>query len=162
MLPEIQPYELFKMTDGELLNKLNKKGIYQYEIVTRIKYRNLFKQAYTATKEDLDERGIKLIKEMENREYRRKKELELEESLNIPSGHVIIDIPYQELYQAEPRIYKTNISIVDGDTVKTFDDFTPMAEAVKTRSISEWFIMIVTDDKYRDIVSKKAEKVLFS
>jgi HD superfamily phosphohydrolase len=162
MLPSIQPFELFKMIDGELLNKLNKKGVYQYEIVTRIKYRNLFKQAYTATKEDFDERGINLIKEMENRSYRREKEQELEKSLNIPSGHVIIDIPYQELFQAEPRIYKTNISIVDGDSVKTFDDYTPMANAVKSRSIPDWNIMIVTDDKYRDIVSKKAEKVLFS
>jgi len=162
MLPEIDPFELFKMIDGELLNNLNKKGIYQYEIVTRIKYRNLFKQAYVASKEDFDKRGINLIKELENRNYRRKKELELEKSLNIPTGHLIIDIPHQELYQAEPRIYKTNMSIIDGDSVKTLDHYTPMAKAVKSRSIPDYIIMIVTDDKYRDIVSKKAEKILFS
>ncbi len=161
MLNKIKPFELFKMTDGELLNKLNKKGVYQYEIATRIKYRNLFKQAYLASKEDFDEEEINIIKKLENSDYRRKKEQELEELLNIPQGHVIIDVPFQELFQAEPRIFKTDIPIIDGNNVKSFDDYTPMAKAVKSRSIPDWIIMIVTDDKYREIVSKKSEKILF-
>ena len=94
--------------------------------------------------------------------YRREKEKEIENSLNIPPGHIIIDIPFQDLFQAEPRIYKTDIPIVDGDTVKDLDDYTPIAKAVKKRQIPDWTIMIVTDDRYRDIVQKKAEKILFS
>jgi hypothetical protein len=162
LLEKIDPYELFKLTDGELLNDLNKRGDYQYEIVTRIKYRNLFKQAFSATKEDLNGRGGSVLKQLENRAYRRQKEEEMEESLNIPTGHIIIDIPYQDLFQAEPRIYKTDIPIVDGDSVKKLDDFTPIAEAVKSRQIPDWTIMIITDDRYRDIVSEKAEKILFN
>ena len=161
MLNKIKPFEIFKMTDGELLNKLNKKGSYQYEIATRLKYRNLFKQAYSASKQDLDEDKLNIIRKLENSVYRRKKEQELEEILNIPPGHVIIDVPFQELFHAEPRIYKTDISIIDGNKVKSFDDYTPMAKAVKSRSVPDWIIMIVTDDKYREIVSKKSEKILF-
>jgi HD superfamily phosphohydrolase len=162
LLDKIDPYELFKLTDGELLNDLKKRDDYQYEIVTRIKFRNLFKQAFSASKEDLKAKDSSIMEKLENRSFRRQKEEELEESLRIPKGHVIIDIPHQDLFQAEPRIYKTDISIVDGNNVKKLDDFTPIAEAVKTRQIPDWTIMIVTDDKYRDIVSKKAEKILFS
>jgi len=162
LLDEIDPYELFKLTDGELLNDLKKRGDYQYEIVTRIKYRNLFKQAFSASKEDLKDRSGSILKKLENRTFRREKEQEMEEKLNIPTGHIIIDIPYQDLFQAEPRIYKTDISIVDGNSVKKLDDFTPIAEAVKLRQIPDWTIMIVTDDRYRDIVFKNAEKIIFN
>ena len=162
MLTNIEPFELFKMTDDELLNMLYREGKYQHEIATRIKFRNLFKQAYTSTKAELNQEDIEKIRYLENRDKRRKKEKEIEETLNIPSGHIIIDIPYQELFQAEPRIHKTDIDILDGENVKTLDDFTPMANAIKTRAIPDWMVMIITDEKYREIVSEKAEKILFS
>ena len=162
MLTNIEPFELFKMTDDELLNKLYREGKYQYEIATRIKFRNLFKQAYTSSKEELGQDNIEKIRYLENRYNRRKKEKELEEALGIPAGHIIIDIPYQELFQAEPRIHKTDIDILDEDKIKSLDDLTPMANAIKTRAIPDWMVMIITDEKYREIVSKKAEKILFS
>jgi hypothetical protein len=81
--------------------------------------------------------------------------------LNLPSGHVIIDIPSYELLQAEPRIKQTNIPIVDEDRIRNLDDFTPVAKAIRLREIPDWIVMIITDEKYKDIISKNAEKILF-
>jgi hypothetical protein len=46
--------------------------------------------------------------------------------------------------------------------MKTLDDFTPIAKAIRSRVAPDWAIMIITDEKYRKIIAKKAEPILFS
>ena len=162
LFEEADPFEFFKMTDGELISELKKIGGYQFEIATRLKYRHLFKQSYFASASELDESEIEIIKKMDDPNFRRKKESELEEKLNIPHGHIIIDVPYTELHLSEPRIDKTDTLILDCDGVKKLKDFTPMSEAIRSRIIPDWMVMIVVDDKYREIVNKNAPKILFS
>ena len=157
-----EPFDFFKMTDAELINDLKKIGKFQYEIVTRLKYRKLFKQAFAKSKSSLDKSNIDAIKNLEKLKFRREKEQEFEESLCIPSGHIIIDVPSFELIQAEPRIKQTDITIVDENKIKKLDDFTPVAKAISLREIPDWFVMIITDEKYRDIVLKNAEMILFN
>lgn len=155
------PFDFFKMTDAELVSDMKRMGTFQYKIVTCLKYRKLFKQAYSASFPDLNEQNIDIVKNLENVESRREKEKEIEEILNIPAGHIIIDVPYRELHYAEPRIDQTDIMIIDENNIKTLDEFTPVAGAIKSRAIPDWIVMIVTDEKHRDIVSKNAEKILF-
>jgi len=137
-------------------------GSFQHEIATRLKYRKLFKQAYWASSSNLDEARLTVVKNLEDEKHRREKEREIENTLNIPAGHIIIDVPYQELHQAEPRIDQTDIMIVDKGEIKSLDDYTPIAGAIRSRAIPDWIIMIITDEKFRDDVSKKAEEILFS
>jgi HD superfamily phosphohydrolase len=161
-ISEFEPFEFFRMTDAEILNSMKNMGDFQNEIITRLKYRKLFKQAYVASFYELEKHEIKLIDELEITKKRRQKESELEQSLNIEKGHVIIDAPHLDLIRAEPRISKTEIPVVDNNEIYTLDDYTPVAKAIRSRLIPDWMVMVVTDEKYRDIVSKKAEKILFS
>jgi HD superfamily phosphohydrolase len=161
LIEDLDPFEFFKKTDAELVNDLKKMGSFQNEIVTRLKYRNLFKQAYTISGSTLDKSKMQIIEKLEKLKPRREKEQLIENTLNIPNGHIIIDIPSYELHQAEPRIDQTEVPIVDGDETKILDDYTPIAKAIKSREIPEWKVMIITDDKYRKIVSEKAEELLF-
>ncbi|UCF13058.1 MAG: HD domain-containing protein [Thermoplasmatales archaeon] len=161
-LPDTEPFEFFRMTDAEIINKLMKMGDFRYEIITRIKYRRLFKQAYSASFYDLDKQDMNVIKNLENVNERRQKERELENAFNIPKGHLIIDIPRLELLKAEPRIDKTDISVIDRDKVKKLDDFTPVAKAIRSRITPDWIVMIITDEKYRETVSEKVEERLFN
>ena len=55
-----------------------------------------------------------------------------------------------------------DIIIIDKDKTKKLDDYTPVAGAVRSRTIPDWIVMIVTDEKYRNVISEKAEKILFS
>jgi len=162
MIDDTKPFKFFKMTDAELINELNKMGSFQHEIATRLKFRNLFKQAYSLSDSKLDKGYLEIINKLENTEFRRKKEQDIEKILNIPSGHVIIDIPRKELYQAEPRIDQTDIIIIEEDVLKKIDFYSPVVKAIRSRAIPDWMVMIVTDERYRDIISMKAEKILFN
>ena len=161
MIDNLEPFNFFKMTDAELINNLKKMGAYQHEIATRLKYRKLFKQVYAISGSNLGESRVNTVKSLEDMSLRRKKEQELEESLNIPLGHVIIDVPFQELHQAEPRIDQTDIVIVDERDTKNLDEYTPIAKAIRLRPIPDWIVMIIADEKYRDLIAGKAEKILF-
>ena len=161
LIPDLEPFEFFRLTDAEIVSSLKKMGVFQQEIVARLKYRILFKQAYSTSVHDLDKRDLDKIRGLENVAYRRQKEQELEDAFEIPHGHLIIDVPRPELLMAEPRLHKTDIFVVDRDEVKTLDEFTPIAEAIRSRVTPDWVVMIITDEKYRDVVSKKAESVLF-
>ena len=161
-LTDTEPFEFFRMTDAEIINKLKKMGDFQYEIVTRLKYRTLFKQAYSASFYELNKQDMNVIKDLEDVNVRRQKERELENAFDIPKGHLIIDIPRLELLKAEPRIDKTDISVIDRNEVKKLDDFTPIAKAIRSRITPDWIVMIITDERYREAVSKKAEEILFN
>lgn len=162
LIDDFDPIHLFKMTDCELIEYITNLGGYQFEIATRLKYRKLFKQVFSISDVGIDEDKAVFIKSLEDRGLRNSKEREFEEKLGIQKGYVIVDVPNLELHQAEPRIDQTDIVIVDEDHTKKLDDFTPIPHAIKSRMIPDWSLMIITDDKYRDIVCNNAEKILFS
>lgn len=162
MLPKGDALELFKMTDSELMINAKKLGDFQYEIITRLKYRKLFKQIYSASKLDLDEQKLNIIRKLEKHKIRKEKEKEIEDALKIPRGHIIIDVPRQDVHLSEPRINQTNIKVVDQNKSWSFDNLTPIAKAIKEKSIPEWTIMIIADEKFRDAITKNAEKLLFN
>jgi len=162
LINDKEPFEFFKMTDAELINELKNRDPYSREIATRLKYRSLFKQAYNVSITNKDKKYIEIIKKLENPDFKRKKEQELEEFFKIPAGHIIIDVPLKELHLAEPRIDLTNIYIIDNNEIKILDDYTPVAKAIKKRIIPEWELMVITDEKYREVISKKANKIIFN
>jgi len=161
-ISDAEPFEFFRMTDAEIMVSLKTMGRFQQEIITRLKYRDLFKQAYAVSLFDLDKEGIKAVKQLEDVSRRRQKERELEDAFDIPKGHVIIDIPRPELFRAEPRINNTDIQVIDRDQVKSLDDFTPIAQAIRSRIAPDWVLMIISDEKYRKKISRKIHHFLFS
>ena len=56
---------------------------------------------------------IEIIKKYENIKFKREKEREFEDILNIPKGHIIIDTPIKELFQSEPRMLSMDLIILD-------------------------------------------------
>ncbi len=161
-IPDAEPFEFFRMTDAEIMVSLKTMGRFQQEIITRLKYRDLFKQAYTVSLFDLDKEGLKIVKQFEDVSHRRNKEQELEDIFGIPKGHIIIDIPRPELLRAEPRINNTDIQVIDRDHAKSLDDFTPIAKAIRSRIAPDWVLMIISDEKYRKSISRKIQRILFS
>lgn len=154
---EEHPFKFYKCTDDEILSILRNSGGFQKEIAIRLKYRRLFKQAYSlpASYEEGN------IGRLEDPAYRSKKEREFEEVLGIPEGYVIIDVPKRELFLSEPRIDKVSIPVLDTKGVERMENISPVVNAIKSRRIPEWSVMIVTDEPYRKKVSENAESILF-
>lgn len=161
-IPDAEPFEFFRMTDAEIMISLKAMGRFQQEIVTRLKYRDLFKQAYAVSLYDLNKEEIKVVKALEDASTRRQKEREIEEAFRIPKGHIIIDAPRPELLRAEPRINNTDIQVMNKNEMKSLDDFTPVASAIRSRIAPDWALMLITDEKYRRTVAKKVKRLLFS
>jgi len=161
-ITDAEPFEFFRMTDAEIMVHLKSMGRLQQEIITRLKYRDLFKQAYAISLSELNKDQIKVVTTLEDVSYRREKERELEAAFGIPKGHVIIDIPRPELLRAEPRINNTDIHVIDHDHVKSLDNFTPIAKAIRSRIAPDWILMIITDEKYRKKVGRNIQRLLFS
>lgn len=161
-IPDAEPFEFFRMTDAEIMISLKTMGRFQEEIVTRLKYRDLFKQAYSISSLELNKEEIKIVKSFENVSKRRQKEQELEDIFHIPKGHIIIDVPRPELLRAEPRINNTDIQVMSRNDVKSLDDFTPVAQAIRSRIAPDWVLMLITDEKYRKTVARKVQQILFS
>ena len=161
-LSDIEPLDFFKMTDSEITSVLKNLGKFQDEMITRLKYRKLFKQAYTVSFSELDNEKIKILKNYEDRNYKKEKESEFEKKFNITKGHLIIDIPRPELLRAEPRINRTDIFVIDKNESNKLDTYTPIAKAIRSRITPDWALMIITDERYRDIVSRNAEKIIYN
>ena len=160
MMEDAEPFEFYRYTDGEMFALLKSKGKFQQEMVTKLKYRRLFKQAYVLPA--IENSKKEEIEHLEDPHYRNEKEREFEERLGIPRGHVIIDAPQGELFLSEPRIDKVDIPVIDGGKVKSIREFTPITDAIKSRPIPDWSVMVVTDEKYREKVAQIAEKILFA
>ncbi len=161
-ISDAEPFEFFRMTDAEIMISLKSMGRFQREIVARLKYRDLFKQAYAVSLFDLNKEEIKIVKTLEDVSIRRQKEHEIEEVFHIPNGHIIIDVPRPELLRAEPRINNTDIHVINRNEMKSLDDFTPVASAIRSRVAPDWALMLITDEKYRKTVAKKVKRLLFS
>jgi len=150
-------FEFYKLSDYEMMSELKKKGDLQEEIVTRLKYRRLFKQVYQV--EAIDTEKVEMLRYLEDPSERREKEREMEDVLNIEEGHVIIDVPRRDLVLSEPRIDKVRIPVICDNETMSLDQLTPIARAIKEKVIPEWYLMVVADEKHRK-KAKEIEKVL--
>jgi len=159
--PAREPFLFYRMTDAEIIHALKGKGAYQEEIMTRLKYRALFKQAYAASFGDLSKQQRTVVKRLEDDKACKEKESELENVLKIPAGHLILDIPRQEILRTEPRINLTEIGVEDNKKKRSLDEFTPIASAIRSRLAPDWAVMVVTDERHRALVAKRAARYLF-
>lgn len=160
--PDKEPFLFYRMTDAEIIHALKGKGPYQDEIMTRLKYRTLFKQAYAASFNDLSQPQQKVVRGLEDAAACKAKERDLEDALKIPAGHLILDVPRQEILRTEPRINLTEIGVEDNKKRRSLDEFTPIASAIRSRLAPDWAVMVITDERHRALASKRAARYLFS
>jgi HD superfamily phosphohydrolase len=151
---------LITSTDGKVIQELLSLDGLQRELITMLVYRQLFKRAYYLTTTDMNDDMKERLLKLENPNKRQQLEETLAARAGVPEGHIIIDVPVKELKFSEPRLHKTDIKILD-KSVKLLSKYTPIAQALKIKSIPDWAVMVATDAKYRDRVSKVAERVIF-
>jgi HD superfamily phosphohydrolase len=153
------------LTDAELMTELSNLGDYQREVADRLKYRNLFKRIYELKISDSEaedsEISNEILSKFDDPEFRMQKERELCRKASVPEGNIIIDVPFEELKISEPRINMTDIKILDGTKLRPLSKYSPLARALRIRDVPDWKIMVATDEKYRDQVTKVVENKLF-
>ena len=153
--------DLNDMIDYELMAKLNNAGVLQRDIVSMLKYRKLFKRAFTIIKGKADDNTMEVIRNLRKPENRRRAESDICARAGIPNGYTIIDVPEFELEITEPRIKSTNVKILDEKQLRPLSNYSPLAKALEVRNVYDWDIMVSAAPKYLVSVERVAKKVLF-
>ncbi len=148
------------MTDSTLLSHLASMGGYFQEMATLIKYRRLFKKAYSVPTLSLDRDRWKDIDSMGEISKRRAIEEEIARRAGVPSEHVIIDVPSSELEISEPRIALTEVRILDGGRVKMLPRISAIAASLQMRRSHESAVMVACPERDKAKVARAAAKSL--
>lgn len=151
-------FDFSVLTDGELIEKLKRAGSYQREIAIRLKYRKLFKKVFAKSLEELNEDEKEAIANIKDT---REIEREIAEKSGMEEGYIIVDVPGKDILLSEPRIRRVNIKVLDKNEIKPLSYYSPIANALEVRGITEWAIMVCCPEKNREKVKKCAEKVIF-
>ena len=138
--------QMQRKVDSEIWSDLNSAGDYAKDILTRLKYRRLFKVAKTFRKDELStDQVASLVEIATNPDHRRSVEDDIAFRAGLEPGYVAIDVPSVKLLLSEPRMSQVDIRIL-GDDGKTrwLKDHTPIADALKRRQVSQAVAYVMT------------------
>ncbi len=158
------PLDMQRMVDAEIWQLLNEQGGFQQDIIRRIKYRQMFKVAMTRRKQELDENQTSSLLEIaQDGDKRRQLEDEIATRAKVPEGYVSIDVPSLKLLLSEPRMAQVDIRIEGEDgRYRWFKEHTPLADALRTRQVSQAVMYVTTLPSHTESVSKIAERLIFN
>ena len=148
------------MTDSTLLAYLVGKGGYFEEMATLIKYRRLFKKAYSVPTAALDHEQWKKVDAMGDISTRRSAEDEIARRAGVSPEHVIIDVPSSELEISEPRISLTDVRILDDGKVKMLPRISTIAASLQMRRSHESAVMVACPEHEKASVARAARRIL--
>ena len=151
---------LHRMTDSSLLEHLVSKGGYFEEMATLIKYRRLFKRAYSVKAEDIPDGSWDELDALGNVKKRRSLEEDVARRAGILPGHVVIDVPSSELAVSEPRLSLTDVRILDDGKVRMLPRMSSIASSLQTRKVHEWALTVACPQKHKERVAKASSKVI--
>lgn len=149
-------------TDCSLSERLASCGGDATRIFMMLRYRRLYKKAYSAAASEITEEDVDRLISLGD--YRRRKVVEGEIAIKagVKEADVILDVPEKEVLLSEPRIGKTEVPILNGDRVRVLSKHSPLAKALQARSVHDWAVMVSAPAEHRAAVGEAAERVLFS
>ena len=150
-----EPFDFSQMVDGELVEHLKGMGGFQKDIALRLKYRRLFKRAHVRTISEMSKGEKEYLAGINAEEM----EDEIARKAGLEEGYVIVDAPGRDILLSEPRLKKMDVKILDNG-VKKLSDYTPLANALQMRGVTEWGIMVCCPREAVERVAEAAEKVL--
>lgn len=153
--------KLQRMVDSELISWLLSKGGLQQELAMRLKYRKLFKKAYTLEERDIDGDRREVLSRLMDFKRRRSVEDSIADRVGLEPGKVILDMPRPELLVTEPRMSHLDVRILDGSKVRPFKKMSRLGKTLQRREVSDWVLLVSCESRHREAVSKAATKVIF-
>lgn len=151
----------YLMTDAELMERLYSIDGYPKDIVMRLQYRQLFKNAYVEPRRELSRTEKRRILRRYSR-WGRVRELqnEIADKAGVPRGYVILDVPIVDIIISEPRLEKVEMPVLTEGKLVKLSKLSPIAVALKKRQAPRYLLRVVTPAKYATRVKRVAPKVL--
>ena len=132
-------------------------------MIRRLKYRQLLKVCASRRREELSEEQVEQLFELAtNADSRRQFEDDMAHRAGLPPGYVAVDFPDAKLLLAEPRMSQVDVRIMGDDgRTRWFREHTPIAEALRTRQVSQSAVYVITLPGHESTVAQLAERHLF-
>jgi len=146
--------------DCSLSEKLVAQGGYPARMMLRLKYRDLYKKAFSISMAELDDTSMEALLQFSDYDARKRIEADIAARAGVHPSEVIVDMPERELLISEPRIGKTEVRILEDDKVRPLSRYSPLAKALQARSVFDWAIMVSCPNGSRNEVAKAAERAL--
>jgi hypothetical protein len=151
----------YLMTDAELMERLYSMDGYPKDIVMRLRYRQLFKSAYTERRRGLSRvEKRRILKRYGRWAPVRELQNEIADKAGVSRGYVILDVPIVDIIISEPRLEKVGIPVLtDGKLVK-LSELSPLAVALRERQAPRYLLRVVTPAKHVARVRRVVPRVL--
>lgn len=152
--------QLQRENDASLTERLMRQGGPSQRIMTLLKYRQLYKRAFSVYIPDMVEDEVQSLVRLTD--YRRRKSTEelIADRAGIDLSEVILDVPQRELITGEARLGKTEVPILNGDKVRPLTRLSPISKALQSRGVHDWAVMVSCPEKHVSKVEKVAAHVI--
>jgi HD superfamily phosphohydrolase len=151
---------MHRMTDATLLSLLVSRRGYFERIATMLKYRRLFKRAYSVPVGNIGSDGWDRVEDLGDVDKRRSMEEDIARRAGVTEGDVIVDVPSSELSVSEPRLSLTDIRVLDGGRVRLLPKISTIAQSLQNRKVGEYAVMVACPARHRAKVAKASERIL--
>ncbi|OPY32649.1 MAG: deoxyguanosinetriphosphate triphosphohydrolase-like protein [Methanomassiliicoccales archaeon PtaU1.Bin124] len=152
---------MHRSNDAALQERLLAEAGHPRRLLTMLKYRRLYKKAFSLNINDLDEDQLTVLSRLTEYERRRAKEQEIADKANLDEVEVIVDMPSKEMLLTEPRLGKTEVPIWSEGKVRSLSKYSPLAKAIQQRPVNDWAIMVYCPEQYKERVHKATSLALF-
>lgn len=151
---------LQRESDASLVERLVAQGGRPKRIVTLLRYRQLYKRAYSVYVPDMGEEDAERL--LPITEYRRRKSAEamIADRAGVNPSEVILDVPSRQLITGEVRRGKTEVPILNGERVRPLTRLSPISKALQSRGVHDWAVMVSCPERHVERVEKAAIRTL--
>ncbi len=146
--------------DPSLLERLVAQGGRPRKLVTLLRYRHLYKRAFSVYVPDMTEEDAERL--LPITEYRKRKATEalIADRAGVDPSEVILDAPSRELITGEARRGKTEVPILNDGRVRPLTRLSPISKALQSRGVHDWAVMVACPEKYVERVGRAASRTL--
>ncbi len=149
--------DIANMVDGNFVCWMEERD--ESGLMDAINKRKLYKMAWGLRVDEITDDNRNSLTNFLTKNQIRSIEKELALRSGGEEGDVIVDIPEESLLISEPRIRKTELNVVEkSGKVRTFDKCSPIASALRRRTVSQWALIVSCKKEIREKVNQKAKQ----
>ena len=119
---------MHRSNDAALQERLLAEKGHPNRLLTMLKYRRLYKKAFSLNIGDLDEDQLTVLSKLTDYDRRRAKEQDIADKANLEEVEVIVDMPSKEMLLTEPRLGKTEVPIWSEGKVRSLSKYSPAGQ----------------------------------
>jgi HD superfamily phosphohydrolase len=125
-----------------------------------LKYRRLLKSAVQLSVSEASESQREAMVGLARPPARRAFEDDLAGRAGLPPGDVIVDVPAAELLLSEPRLYTTDVKVLDQGELEPLSKYSPLARALQQRTATNWGLLVACPRDAMGMVASAVEREL--